>query len=99
LNGRDEVRYAVNNNDTIGMGGVPEVDKSDTYLSEDLAAAAAKVPAGLLSAASLKAMFKEAVADGHPHLANAKSGIFPSYPPVPVASGMTSDLPSVFHAH
>jgi hypothetical protein len=78
---------------------VPEVDNSDSYLSQDLAAAAAKVPEGLLSAASLNAMFKQAFADGHPHLANAKSGIFPSYPPVPVASGTMSDLPSVFHTN
>jgi len=92
-------RSLIEDNDAIGRGGVPEMDKSDTYLGEDLAAAAAKVPAGMLSAANLKALFKEALADGHPHLANAKSGIFPSYPPVPVASGMMSDLPSVFHTN
>ena len=90
-------RGLIEDNDAVGRGGVPEVDKSDTYLSKDLAAAAAKVPAGLLSAANLKALFKEALADGHPHLANAKSGIFPSYPPVPVASGMMPNLPSVFN--
>jgi hypothetical protein len=89
----------IEDNDAIGRGGVPEVDKSDAYLSQALAAAAAKVPEGMLSAASLKAMFKEAFAEGHPHLANAKSGIFPSYPPVPVASGTMSDLPSVFHTN
>jgi hypothetical protein len=56
-------------NEVIGGGGAPEEDKSDKYLGEDLAAAAAKVPAGVLSAANLKAMFKEAMEEGQPHLA------------------------------
>jgi hypothetical protein len=69
---------------------LPEEDESRTfkYLGEDLAAAAAKVPAGVLSATNLKAMFKEAMAEGEPRLANTKSGIFPSHPPVPMASGL-----------
>ena len=60
--------------------GAPEEDKSDKYLGEDLAAAAAKVPAGVLSAANLKAMFKEAMAEGQPHLAEREERDLPVPP-------------------
>lgn len=74
-------------NDAIGKGGVPEVDKSDKCLRENLVAAAARTPPeGMRSAENIKAIFMEALKGGHQHIANVKSGIFPSHPPVPVAS-------------